>query len=302
VFSWFSSLSKNPVPEVEVLPLSSRLYLAKDINPPGSGRAIHMPSNRLKIKLDELYEQYNRAEYIHPDPLEFLLIYPNIRDREIVGLVASALAYGHVSLILRSVAKVLDVMGTSPYTFTMNSTRSSLKKNFKNFVHRFATGDHVSDLLLGAKMVIEQYGSLNRCFFQAISEEDTNILSAMDFFVQEILSWGNDPGHLVARPGKGSACKRMNLFLRWMVRQDRVDPGGWTDIPRSKLIIPLDTHMHRISQKLCLTENKQANLNTALEITKQFKEICPEDPTKYDFTLTRFGIRDDLCPDDILTR
>ena len=260
-----------------------------------------MSKNRLKIKLDELYEQYNRVEYIHPDPLEFLLAYPNIKDREIVGLVASSLAYGHVSQILRSVAKIIHAMGTSPYTFTINSTRSSLKKTFKDFVHRFATGDHISNLLLGVKMVIQQYGSLNQCFSMAFSDKDTNILTAMDFFVEEILSWENDPGHLVARPEKGSACKRMNLFLRWMVRQDRVDPGGWTDIPPSKLIIPLDTHMHRISQKLCLTEKKQANLNTALEITEQFKKICPEDPVKYDFTLTRFGIRTELCSDQIVT-
>ena len=258
--------------------------------------------NGLKIKLDVLYEQYNRAEYVHPDPLEFLLTYPNIEDREIVGLVASSLAYGHVSQILTSVAKVLDVMGTAPYTFTMNSTRSSLRKTFKDFVHRFATGEHVADLLLGVKMVIQRHGSLNKCFSQALSEEDINILSAMVFFVEEMLSWGNDPGHLVARPEKGSACKRMNLFLRWMVRRDRVDPGGWTDIPPSKLIIPLDTHMHRISQKLSLTEKKQANLNTALEITEQFKELCPEDPTRYDFTLTRFGIRDELCSDDMFSR
>jgi uncharacterized protein (TIGR02757 family) len=261
-----------------------------------------MPSNRLKIILDELYEQYNRAEYIHPDPLEFLLAYSNLRDREIVGLLASSLAYGHVSQILKSVAKVLDAMGTSPYTFIMKSTRSSLKKTFNGFVHRFARGDHLSDLLLGAKMVIQQYGSLNQCVSQALSEEDTNILTAMGFFAKEMLSWENDPGHLVPRPEKGSACKRMNLFLRWMVRQDRVDPGGWIDIPPSKLIIPLDIHMHRISQRLCLTEKKQANLNTALEITEQFKEICPEDPTKYDFTLTRFGIRAGLCVDDVFSR
>jgi uncharacterized protein (TIGR02757 family) len=261
-----------------------------------------MPINSLKIKLDELYKQYNRSEYIHPDPLELLLAYPNIRDREIVAFLASSLAYGHVSQILKSVAKVLHAMGTSPYTFTMKSTRSSLRKTFKGFIHRFARDDHISDLLLGVKMVIQQYGSLNQCFSQALSEKDTNTLHAMVFFAQEILSWENDPGHLMARPEKGSACKRMNLFLRWMVREDRVDPGGWTGISPSKLIIPLDIHMYRISQKLCLTERKQADLNTALEITEQFKEICPEDPVKYDFVLTRFGIRTDLCSDDILTR
>jgi len=249
-----------------------------------------MTNKRLKIKLDELYEQYNRAEYIHPDPLEFLLTYSSIRDREIVGLVASSLAYGHVSQILKSVAKVLDAMGTSPYTFTMNSTRSSLKKIFKGFVHRFATGDHVSDLLLGVKMVIQKYGSLNQCFSHAFSEEDTNILTAMGFFAKEMLSWENDPGHLVPRPEKGSACKRMNLFLRWMVRKDDVDPGGWEDVPASRLIVPLDTHLYRICLALNLTKRKQPDMKTACEITHAFRRIAPDDPVKYDFTLTRSGI------------
>jgi uncharacterized protein (TIGR02757 family) len=86
----------------------------------------------------------------------------------------------------------------------------------------------------------------------------------------------------------------MNLFLRWMVRRDRVDPGGWDGIPCSNLIIPLDTHMHRISLALNLTKRKQANMNTALAITSCFKKIVPEDPVKYDFALTRLGIRGDL--------
>lgn len=258
-----------------------------------------MKNKDLKLKLDKLYQQYNKAEYIHPDPLEFLFAYPDTRDREIVGLVASALAYGQVSQILKSVAKILHAMGSSPYTYLMNASRSSLRKPFKGFVHRFATGQHISDLLFGVKMVIQQHGSLNQCFSQGLTEKDKNVLPAMDLFVQELLGWDNHPGHLVARPEKGSACKRMNLFLRWMVRKDRVDPGGWEDIPPSKLIIPLDTHMRRISQKLRFTEKKQANLNTALEITERFKEISPEDPVKYDFTLTRFGIRDDLCSNDI---
>jgi uncharacterized protein (TIGR02757 family) len=216
-----------------------------------------MPNKKLKLMLDELYEQYNRAEYINPDPLEFLSAYPNTEDREIVAFVASSLAYGHVSQILRSVSKILNIMGRSPYTFLMKSTKPCLRKTFKGFIHRFATGEHISDLLLRAKMVIQRYGSLNQCFSEALAKEDTNILPAMGFFVQEFLSWGNDPGHLVVRPEKGSACKRMNLFLRWMLRKDRVDLGGWSNIPPSKLIIPLDTHMHRISLRLALTEKNR---------------------------------------------
>ncbi|MCP4693017.1 MAG: DUF2400 domain-containing protein, partial [Desulfobacterales bacterium] len=110
----------------------------------------------------------------------------------------------------------------------------------------------------------------------------------------------NRPGHLVALPEKGSACKRMNLFLRWMVREDAVDPGGWEGVPASSLIIPLDTHMHRIGLGLNFTKRKQANMRTALEITEAFKALYPDDPVKFDFALTRLGIRDDLDPGEFL--
>jgi len=103
-------------------------------------------------------------------------------------------------------------------------------------------------------------------------------------------------------PEKGSACKRMNLFLRWMVRKDRVDPGGWADVPVSKLIVPLDTHMHKISLQLGFTSKKQANLQAALEITNGFKKLVPEDPVKYDFSLTRFGIREGMNMDSLLSQ
>ena len=95
-------------------------------------------------------------------------------------------------------------------------------------------------------------------------------------------------------PEKGSACKRLNLFLRWMVRKDAVDPGGWDDIPRSMLIIPLDTHMFRVGKTLGLTSRNQAGLMAALDISAGFKQWSPDDPVKYDFALTRFGIRNDL--------
>ncbi|MBW2226086.1 MAG: DUF2400 family protein, partial [Deltaproteobacteria bacterium] len=112
----------------------------------------------------------------------------------------------------------------------------------------------------------------------------------------------NKPGHLVALPEKGSACKRMNLFLRWMVRKDRVDPGGWADVPLSKLIVPLDTHMHKISLQLGFTSKKQANMHAALEITDGFKNFVPDDPVKYDFSLTRFGIREGMDMNSLLSQ
>ncbi|MGD9335046.1 MAG: TIGR02757 family protein [Desulfobacterales bacterium] len=255
----------------------------------------------LKKKIDSLYNQYNRRGYVHPDPLEFLYLYKEIRDREIVGLIASSLAYGRVKQILKSVSFVLDMMKPSPYIFIKHSSYRSICKAFEGFTHRFATGDHVAELLWGIKSVVAQFGSLNKCFSHGLSPDDDTVIPAMIFFTGQLTAGKSKPGHLVALPEKGSACKRMNLFLRWMVRKDRVDPGGWKNVPLSKLVIPLDTHMHKISLKLGLTAKKQANMNTALEITHCFKQLVPHDPVKYDFVLTRLGIREDMnikliCP------
>ena len=261
-----------------------------------------MTHEKLKKKLDTLYNQYNRRRYVHPDPLEFLHSYKEIREREIVGLIASSLAYGRVAQILKSVSFVLDKMNPSPCLFLNESTYKSIYRTFEGFKHRFAGSSELAALLLGIKNIIVRFGSLHECFLAGFSEDDETVIPAMTFFSTQLTFDKNKPGHLVAMPEKGSACKRTNLFLRWMVRKDRIDPGGWSGIPLSKLIIPLDTHMHRISLALNLTKRKQANMRTALEITSEFKRLVPEDPVKYDFALTRFGIRDDMDIDDFVDK
>jgi uncharacterized protein (TIGR02757 family) len=245
--------------------------------------------------LEELYEQYNRRQWVHPDPLEFLYRYEDLRDREIVGLVASSLAYGRVTQILRSVALILGQMDPSPYGFLRRASYESLRRNFRNFKHRFTTGEELAGLLLRVKQMLEQYGSLQACFLSGFRDSDATILNGLTHLVDELNKRGSyEGGMLIPSPRKGSACKRVNLFLRWMVRSDNVDPGGWHRIPPSKLIIPLDTHMHKISILLGLTCRRQPNMKTALEITEAFRTIAPDDPVRYDFTLTRLGIREDL--------
>lgn len=258
-----------------------------------------MPMEKLKQRLDALYNAYNKREYVHPDPLEFLYAYPDIRDREIAGLLASALAYGRVAQILKSVSCVLDSMGTSPRAFLMNSSSDEFVRIFKNFKHRFADGNHLAALLIGIKQTLQQYGSLYECFLSGTAEDEQTILSGLNKFCQKLRD-GNDPGHLVPLPNRGSACKRMNLFLRWMVRQDTVDPGGWEAISPAKLIVPLDVHLHRICLRMGLTQRRQANMRTALEVTSAFRQLVPDDPVRYDFALTRLGIRDDMTMDDFL--
>ncbi len=247
-------------------------------------------------RLEKLYSLYHRRELVHPDPLEFLYKYNDLRDREVVGLVASSLAYGRVAQILSSVSTVLERMGPSPFAFLLNSSLDSLLSAFAAFKHRFTTGQELAALLWGAKCTIEHYGSLHACFMACFNEHDDTVLPALSAFVRKFNTCSSKNGKfsLLPSPDRGSACKRLNLFMRWMVRRDEVDPGGWRFIPLSKLIVPLDTHMHRIGLFLNWTVRRQADLRTAVDITCAFRRLVPEDPVRYDFSLTRLGIRKDM--------
>jgi uncharacterized protein (TIGR02757 family) len=241
--------------------------------------------------LEVLYQQYNRRERVHPDPLVFLYAYSNIGDREIVGLLASSLAYGRVTQIYKSLSSVLEKMGPSPLCFLNRSSRQSLTEVYGGFSHRFATGGNLVNLMLAIMDVLDRYGSIHGCFVSGLTIEADTVLPALTRFVAAFTN-GNAQGlgHLIPLPERGSACKRLNLFLRWMVRRDEVDPGGWDQVPASKLIIPLDVHMHRIGTRLGFTRRRQADMRTALEITRAFSRLIPEDPLRYDFTLCRMGM------------
>lgn len=223
---------------------------------------------------------------MHPDPLEFLYVYESVEDREIAGLLASALAYGKVAQILRSVGAVLGELGPSPAAFVAGSSTRHLSGMFPGFKHRFTAGEQLGALLVGVKRALEEHGSLNACFLQGMSRGDENVMPALCRFTAELT--GTAPrscDFLLPDPEKGSACKRLNLFLRWMVRHDRVDPGGWKGVPRSRLVVPLDTHMYQVGRALGFTARKSADLRAALEITRGFGRIVPDDPVRYDFSL-----------------
>jgi len=254
-----------------------------------------------KPQLERLYALYNSRKWVHPDPLEFLYDYGDLKDREVAGLIASSLAYGRVAQILKSVSGVLEKMGPSPFGFLVSSKPSSLRRIFSDFKHRFTTGNELALMLTGAKSVIGRFGSLYNCFLSGFKDDDETILTGLSYLVKELGTNSNGRSNsLLPLPERGSACKRWNLFLRWMVRKDRVDPGGWDRVNPAKLIIPLDTHMHRICLSLKLTERKNADMRTAIEITSAFRKIDPEDPVRYDFALTRLGIRKDADLDAFL--
>ena len=266
--------------------------------------SISAPERRkLKKALDSLYERYGWKRYVDPDPLVFLYDYPDIRDREIAGLIASSLAFGGVRQIMASVEKVLSPMGRSPREFVTTTSRRHLSRIFEAFRHRWASSEDLVRMLTGVRSVIEKHGSLEKGFTAGMKKDDVDVIPAMTRFASEIVCTGSGAGTcLIPDPCRKSACKRLNLFLRWMVRSDNVDPGGWNCVPASKLIIPLDTHMFRFASLLGMTGRKQANLATAREITAEFAKMSPDDPVRYDFALTRLGIRRDDDRGELMAR
>ncbi len=250
---------------------------------------------KLKRALEQLYSQYNHKLFVYPDPLVFLYSYEDVADREIAGIIASSLALGKVEGILRSVSFVLSILGAKPSESLLEKSAVSLKKDLEGFKHRWIDTDAVFSFLQSVKLVLRNYGSLNECFLNYLPDGSSTIVPALAPFATCISSKAKKScSALVPDPQLGSACKRLNLFLRWMVRKDDVDPGGWRGVKPSMLVIPLDTHMHRISLRLGLTERRQADMKTALEVTRAFKQIAPDDPVRYDFVLTRLGIHPEI--------
>jgi len=250
----------------------------------------------LKTELETIYRAYNRREFVHPDPVEFLYRYPDVRDREIAALVASALAFGRVVQILRSVDRVLSPMGTGPHDWLLRSSRSRLCKTFAGFRHRFVGEEELVSLLTAIRRLVRDRGSLNASFTDGLADGDMDVRPALTRFTAAM---GPECGYLTPSPSRGSACKRWNLFLRWMTRCDEVDPGGWEGVSPALLIVPLDVHMTRIGRRLGFTERRTPGMRMAVDITEGFRKLSPDDPVKYDFALTRFGIREDLDMKDL---
>jgi len=244
-----------------------------------------------QLILENTYNKFHHRRFVKPDPLLFLYNYSDIKDREIVGLLASSLALGRVNSILTIIETVLKKI-PSPYEDIMSLTETELVLLFSNFKYRFYNHEDLTNLLLAIKSIINTYGSLNTCFLTGYSDSDITILPALNYFVQK-LNFVNKL-KMIADPSKNSACKRLQLYLRWMVRKDVIDPGGWVGIPKSKLLIPLDTHIAKVSKMLNLTSRNDGGMKTAIEITENLKKIDRDDPIRFDFSMTRPGIHPEL--------
>lgn len=247
--------------------------------------------------LEDCYRVYHRTRWIGSDPIQFIYRFSNDNDREIVGLIASSLAYGNVAAINASVTRALGLMSDQPYRFLVGEDERGIRNACEGFRHRWTGPDSLASLLIGIRRVVTEYGSLGSGFL-AVDEGARDVSGTLSRWTA-LLTRGMPEirKNLLSDPERGSACKRLHLYMRWMVRKDEVDPGCWRGISPSRLLVPLDTHVYRFAVSTGLTRRKAADRKTVEEITDAFRYLCPADPVKYDFSLTRPGIVDGWAPD-----
>ena len=258
-----------------------------------------MRSSELKRRLDDLYRRYDGSA-IDPDPLEAVRAQRRAADREVVGLVASGLAFGNVVQIKRSIAAVLDVLGPRPADAVAGLEPREAARRLRGFRHRWLDGRDVACLLAFARQMRAAHGSIEAFFAEGLADDAPDVGRALASFSERALALDHGElyggARLPARAGvryffpspeKGSACKRLNLYLRWMVRKDGVDLGVWRRPDPSQLVLPLDAHTQAIARRLRFTRYRSPGWAMALDITRRLRRFDPADPVKYDFALYR---------------
>jgi uncharacterized protein (TIGR02757 family) len=259
------------------------------------------PASSLGPRLERLYEAYNREDSA-TDPVQIVRRYTKPADQEVVGFCAAALAFGRVASVLNSVETVARAMGPEPAAYVRRFDPKGPHPELRAMVHRWIRGVDVVALLWLLHQMIERSGSIEAFFLEGDDPDAVDIGGALESFSTRAVALDLRAvyGHRIPkqrgvcyffpRPSAGSGCKRLNLFLRWMVRRDEVDLGAWTGIPRSKLIVPLDTHVIRLGRCLGLTRYTSPGWKMAAEITASLRTIDPVDPVRFDFSICHVGM------------
>ncbi len=233
------------------------------------------------------------------DPLLCVHRFNDPAQIEVVGLLASCLAYGRVERIIHSIDTILKIADNDLLSFICETSFLQKKRRLVNFKHRFNNGNDVAQLLESIKLALDNHGSLNSLFIDCYKISDHSMKSAMTGFASKLRDYGKRKNrknsrsfeYLIPSPLSGSACKRLNMYFRWMVRiDDGIDFGLWKNIPPSILIIPVDVHIAKIAKHFSLCLRKSVDWKMAEQITDTLKKIDPDDPVKYDFSLCRYGM------------
>jgi len=254
----------------------------------------------LSASLERLYEDYNRVDSAS-DPIQKVRPFREPDDREVAAFCAAALAFGRVASVLHSIDTLLATMGPSPAAFVRAFDPAAPHPELRAMVHRWTRGTDLVALLWILRQMIERSGSIEGFFLEGYSPDADDVSGALDSFSTRALAldirraYGRLPKrpgvcYFFPRPSAGSACKRLNLFLRWMVREDEIDLGVWRRIPPAKLIVPLDTHVIRLGRCLRLTRYTSPGWKMAADITASLRALNPDDPVRFDFSLCHIGM------------
>lgn len=256
--------------------------------------------NSLRVALDTLYDGFN-AQHSVSDPIWFAHRFERSDDREVVAFIAAALAFGRVQSVINSIEGMLKVMGPSPAAFVRGFDPARDRRVFNHLVHRWTNGADFAALVWILHTMIERSGSIEGFFAEGLPGDAVDVGEGLQSFSTRALAIDRKPiygrakprpgvAYFFSKPSSGGACKRLNLFLRWMVRHDQVDLGVWSKVRPAQLIVPLDTHIIRVGRCLGLTRYSSPGWRMAADITASLRRIDPDDPAKFDFSMCHIGM------------
>jgi uncharacterized protein (TIGR02757 family) len=261
----------------------------------------HRRERPLADALDRLYHDYNREDSA-ADPVHLVRPFANAADREVAGFCAAALAFGRVASVIASIQTLFKIMGSHPAAYVRAFEPDAPHPELRAMVHRWTRGIDLAALLWVLRQMLERSGSIERFFAEGLGSADIDVGPALDHFSARAMAldlravYGRRmptrPGvcYFFSRPSSGGACKRLNLYLRWMVRRDQVDMGVWQRVAPARLVVPLDTHVIRLSQCLRLTKYTTPGWKMAADITASLRRLDPDDPVRFDFSLCHVGM------------
>lgn len=247
----------------------------------------------LKEFLDRKVEEYNQPSFIPDDPVSVPHLFTKKQDIEIAGFFASIFAWGNRTTIIKKAKELMQLMDMAPFQFIQQHKEKDLRR-MEQFKHRTFNTTDLLYFILFLRHHYSQHDSLEMAFIQALNEEDTTEQHLSGFY-RYFFSLEDAPPRThkhIATPEKKSSCKRLNMFLRWMVRSDNkgVDFGIWKNISPAQLICPVDLHVARVAKRFNLLPRKQVDWQAAVELTNHLRKLDPQDPVKYDFALFGLGV------------
>jgi uncharacterized protein (TIGR02757 family) len=253
-----------------------------------------LPVNELKDFLDEKYRQYNRLEFIGSDPVSIPHSFTEENDIEISAFLSAIIAWGQRKTIIKNARHLMELMGNSPHQFIMSASKTDLVP-LKNFKHRTFNGEDLLYFIQSLQNIYRNHGGM-KSVFEKLYLQNRSIYHTICRFRSLFLSVPH-PGRTskhISNPGTGSSAKRINMFLRWMVRKDKngVDFGIWKSIDTKALQVPLDVHTGNVSRKLGLLQRRQNDWKAVEELTGVLRTFDGDDPVKYDFALFGLGVFD----------